>query len=108
MKNHRRSRKSGGYCRCSGCTLGQENGDAVDDGIAARAAIAAHEFGLQRQRLAANRADKPLKMLLLEGLRSGFRGWLERHHPMVRGRRGGGTAGPGQRISLCAVPWEPR
>jgi hypothetical protein len=49
----------------SGGTLGEQNGDAVEDGIAARAADAAYEYLVQSEWLATGRTDQPLKIFLL-------------------------------------------
>jgi hypothetical protein len=47
--------------------VGEENRDAVGDGIAAAAAGAADGFGVRRERLAAEGADEPAKVFGLEG-----------------------------------------
>src|SRR6266702_908339 len=65
---------------------GQQNGNAIDDGVAAPTAIAAHEFRIQREGLPADRSGEPTEGLGCEGghkervLGSRFevRGWRKR------------------------------
>ena len=53
----------------SGGAVGEQDGDAVDDGIAAVACGAEDEVGLECERLAANGADEPLEIVGREGHR---------------------------------------
>ena len=46
--------------------VGQKHGDAVDDGVAAAASVAAHGSSHQRKGLVADRADEPLEGCGLE------------------------------------------
>lgn len=47
--------------------IGQQDGDAIDDGVAAMATVAAEEVCRQHETLPADRTRKPSEILLLEG-----------------------------------------
>jgi hypothetical protein len=60
----------------SACATGKQNGDSVDDGVAALAAVAADEISIQRQGLATGGADEPAKVLLLKNVGGGGLDWV--------------------------------
>jgi hypothetical protein len=70
--------------------VGEQDGDAVDDGITAAAAGAAYSVRVRQEGLAADGADEPAEVFGLEGHRNRVLGsWFE-----VRGRgAGAGSAG---------------
>src|ERR1019366_1824595 len=83
----------------SACAIGKQDGDSVDDGIAALAAVATDEISIQHQGLATNGADEPAKVLLLKNVGGG---WLDLVGHGQLPRLGARRQVPGWK---CKVPW---
>jgi hypothetical protein len=65
--NIQENRRRTGGALGSGGAVGKQDGDAIDDGIAAAASGAAHYVRILREGLAADRADEPAEVFGLEG-----------------------------------------